>query len=143
MPLSGAVAEAVEACCPQLARLALDYDRVSRHEALRGEEASEYDYGCVQVLCLCGPRLRELRLLGVKCWQPLSYMALRRCTALTSLELGADVRRALGESHRLSLLVWEGHGGATGQQTAGLGKRWKAVPPFGIPVPIYGRCVAG
>ncbi len=92
VPLSGAVAEAVEACCPQLDCLTLDA-KYGRHmqEALRGEEASEYHLGCVQLLTLCGPRLQRLSLLLQKFhhWQPLSYMALRRCTALVSLELEA------------------------------------------------------
>ncbi len=132
VPLSGAVAEAVEACCPQLARLTLDHGVLSwpLHKALRGEEASEYHYGCSQLLSQCGPRLRELRLLGVQCWQPMSYMALRRCTALVSLELQAgkenapgfkvERERDRGEGRWLASM---GHGGATGQQTAGPGKR--------------------
>ncbi len=89
MPLSGAVAEAVEACCPQLACLGLELRRHSRPPVAdwSPEEADAYHLGCVQLLTLCGPRLRELHLLGVHRWQPMSYMALRRCTALVRLEM--------------------------------------------------------
>ncbi len=51
---------------------------------------AEYHLGCVQLLTLCGPRLTELRLLGVQRWQASSYMFLRWCTALTKLELEAE-----------------------------------------------------
>ncbi len=149
VPLSGAVAEAVEACCPQLARLTLDHQISSRpvREALRGEAASEYHYGCVQLLTLCGPRLRELRLRGVQCWQPMSYMALRRCTALVTLELEVGRKVVLGlrvederhggECHALSLLV-----GRDGPAWRGPRKRWKAMLLSGIPVPVNRWCAA-
>ncbi len=93
MPLSGAVAEAVGACCPQLSSLHLTGVRC--HLPLegphRGEVAAEYHYGYSQLLTLCGPRLQELCLTGTgtEHWRALSYMALRRCTALTRLELQA------------------------------------------------------
>ncbi len=91
VPLSGAVAEAVAACCPHLSNLVLDHQRLSRpSDAVPARGAvAEYDYGCGQLLTLCGPRLRGLTLLGVHHWKALSYMALRRCTALTSLALDA------------------------------------------------------
>ncbi len=54
------------------------------------EDAAEYHLGCLQLLTLCGPRLRELQLQGVQRWQGMSFRALRRCTALVSLELVAS-----------------------------------------------------
>ncbi len=89
VPLSAAVAEAVEARCPQLSYLYLNLFNWSSVEPPE-EVASEHHHGCVQLLTLCGPRLRELHLLGVSDWQPLSYVALRRCTALVSLQLSAN-----------------------------------------------------
>ncbi len=87
VPLSGAVAEAVEACCPQLDCIHVQHDCPHSWVERTGEAAAAYNGGCVQLLTLCGPRLRELRLLEVHGWQPVSYMSLRRCTALVSLEL--------------------------------------------------------
>ncbi len=94
VPLSGAVAETVATCCPQLEGLRLVHKPTGAlaDGAPSEEEAFEYDYGCGQLLTLCGPRLRGLQLLGVHHWQALSYMAMRRCTALTSLELEAGLR---------------------------------------------------
>ncbi len=85
------MAEAVATCCPHLSNLVVDHRKLSRpSDAVpRGEAASEYDYGCGQLLTLCGPRLRELQLTGVHHWKALSYMALRRCTALKGLALDA------------------------------------------------------
>ncbi len=92
MPVSRVVAEAVEARCPQLSSLRLNHG--ARPPGLSaavpgGEAATEYHHGCVQLLTLCGPRLRELRLVGVHDWRDLSYMAMRNCTALTALVLEA------------------------------------------------------
>ncbi len=91
VPLSGPVAEAVDTCCPQLSGLCLNHRAFpGPSKAVPGSEAATvYDYGCGQLLTLCGPRLRELQLLGVHCWHALSYMALQRCTALTGLVLEA------------------------------------------------------
>lgn len=93
VPLSWAVAEAVAACCPNLSILTLDYRKLSRPSAVvpAREAASKYHFGCAQLLTLCGPRLRTLNLLGVHHWKALSFMALRRCTALTGLALDAGV----------------------------------------------------
>ncbi len=95
VPHSGATAGAVEACCPRLTHLVLDHPKDSPTPELQGDvqTAAVYHLGCVQLLTLCGPRLTELRLLGVQRWQPSSYMALGRCTALTSLTLEAGFRR--------------------------------------------------
>ncbi len=93
VPLSGATAEAVEACCTQLSGLHLTdvLCRLPPEGPRRGAAAAEYHYGYSQLLTLCGPRLRELCLtgMGTEHWRALSYMALRRCTALTRLELQA------------------------------------------------------
>ncbi len=120
VPLSGAVAGAVATRCPHLSNLALDYRKLSRpSDAVPAREAAaEYDYGCGQLLMLCGPRLRVLQLTGVHHWKALSYMALRRCTALERLELdvgvppessccerylgGCTTARAYSESDRLA-----------------------------------------
>ncbi len=96
VPITGATAEAMEACCWDLTHLALDlyqYDWPTEPGSQGSEDAAEYHLGCVQLLTLCGPRLRELRLLGgVHQWQPSAFLALRRCTALTRLELKAGWR---------------------------------------------------
>lgn len=92
VPHSTATAEAVRACCPHLICLDMDHKEFpSRWEevAPSKEAAAEYHDGCVQLLTLCGPRLTELRLHGVHHWQPLSYMAVRHCTALTALDFKA------------------------------------------------------
>ncbi len=96
MPLSGATATAVDACCPHLSALRIEHEK--KHPPPEWEVQLTtnigYQLGCIQLLALCGPRLRELRLLGVHRWQALSYMALNRCTALVSLELEAGWRPA-------------------------------------------------
>ncbi len=91
VPLRGAVAEAIAACCPHLTNLVLNYRKLSGpSDAVPAKEAeAEYDHGCVQLLTLCGPRLRGLTLLGVPHWKALSYTALRSCTALKRLALHA------------------------------------------------------
>lgn len=91
VPLTGASAEAIEAFFPQLSSLVLDHMK-SRRELGRQpteEEEAEYHFGCAHLLTLCGPRLKELQLFGVQRWQASSYMFLRRCTALTKLDLEA------------------------------------------------------
>ncbi len=94
VPLNGAVADAMRVRCPQLARFTLnhEYERSDVLPVAGGPAPPEYHSGCVQLLTLCGPRLRELRLLDVQRWQTMSYMALQWCTALTSLELQAGWR---------------------------------------------------
>ncbi len=120
VPLSGAVAEAVAACCPNLSSLELNHLKLSRlSDAVPAKEAeAECDHGCSQLLTLCGPRLRELQLWGVPHWKAASYMALLWCTALKGLELdagdlpgssrcgrylgGCTTARAYSESDRLA-----------------------------------------
>ncbi len=97
VPMSGATALAVEACLPHLDSLCLsntgDYIRASPPAGQRRFDAAEYDAGCVQLLTLCGPRLRELQLLGgCNRWAAVSWMAVQSCTALTRLELEAGWR---------------------------------------------------
>ncbi len=93
MPLSGAVASAVAGALPCLTHLGLDYE--GRENDLPqgqrdGEAASEYYYGAIQLLTLCGPRLRELHLCGgVQQWPMVAFQALGLCTALTLLKLEA------------------------------------------------------
>ncbi len=81
----------------------VDYFQLSRPaDAVPAREAqTEYDFGCGQLLTLCGPRLRVLHLLGVHHWKALSYLALRSCTALKELELdaGADPEAGLGQRY--------------------------------------------
>ncbi len=93
VPLSRAIAEAVAAFCPRLSLLLLDYRKLSRpSDAVPASgAAAEYDYGCGQLLTLCGPRLQVLQLSGVHHWEAASYMALRSCTALKALALDAGV----------------------------------------------------
>lgn len=93
VPVSSVVAEAVQARCPQLSTLHLAHRTLNRRADAppQGQAATEYEYGCVQLLTLCGPRLAELRLLGVQHWMALPYMALRRCTALTTLAVDAGL----------------------------------------------------
>ncbi len=120
VPLSGAVAEAVAACCPNLSYLSLDHWQLSRlSDAVPAREAAaEYDTGCVQLLTLCGPRLHLLLLQNVHHWKAAAYMPILRCTALERLELdvgvppessccerylgGCTTARAYGESDRLA-----------------------------------------
>ncbi len=93
MPLGAPMAEAVAAHCPQLSGLHLKGVRcgLPPEGPRRAEAAVEYHYGYSQLLTLCGPRLRELCVTGMgqERWPTLSYMALRRCTALTKLEIEA------------------------------------------------------
>lgn len=49
--------------------------------------AAERPDSVTQLLVRCGPRLRALRLRGVRGVPALSYDFLRECTALTELEL--------------------------------------------------------
>ncbi len=108
VPLSGATATAVDACCPHLSALCIEHDK-DRHPSeweVQLSTNAAYHLGCVQLLTLCGPRLRELRLLGVHRWQALSYMALNRCTALVSLKLQAGwLRTARGEEPACQLHI--------------------------------------
>ncbi len=96
VPLSEAVAEAVHACCPQLASLCLDHQTLLPAYVFRGAKPDggpeAYHHGCVRLLELCGPRIRCLQLRGVYGWRTMSYMALRHCTALTQLEMEAGFR---------------------------------------------------
>ncbi len=128
VPLSGAVAEAVAAHCPRLSSLALDLWQLSRPS----DVVTEYDYGCGQLLTLCGPRLYGLCLVGVNHWNALSYMALRRCTALKELELdvGADPagglsERYLGRYHNAKRLA--GHAGSERLHGPRASNCWAAV----------------
>ncbi len=93
VPLSRAVASAVANAFPSLVNLFLrflcddnDLPQGDRH----GDAAAQYYYGAIQLLALCGPRLRELELLGgVQQWPTVAFQALRECTALTRLEVEA------------------------------------------------------
>ncbi len=105
VPLTGSTAEAVLACCPHVTSLTLDHERYGG-ALVRGESAeapneadhAEYQYGCIELLSRCGPRLTHLRLWGMDRWPALLYKYVQRCTALASLELGA--RRADPYSER-------------------------------------------
>ncbi len=107
VPLSGATATAVDACCPHLSALRIEHEK--KHPPPEWEVQLTtnigYQLGCIQLLALCGPRLRELRLLGVHRWQALSYMALNRCTALVSLELQAGWRAIMADEEP----AWQHH----------------------------------
>ncbi len=93
VPLSRAVATAVASALPSLVGLRFSFeweenDLPQGHP--NGEAASQYYYGAMQLLTLCGPRLRELQLLGgVEHWPAVAFQALRECTALTRLEVEA------------------------------------------------------
>lgn len=55
-----------------------------------GEAASKYYFGAMQLLTLCGPRLKDLRLCGgVQQWPAVAFQALSMCTALRHLQLEA------------------------------------------------------
>ncbi len=103
VPLSEAVAEAVHACCPQLASLCLDRRKYEwRLTSLAGtavvprphhlQVPEPYRLGCVRLFQRCGPHLRELQLRRLYGWQASSYEALLYCTALASLQLEAGWR---------------------------------------------------
>ncbi len=98
VPLSEGVAYAVHGCCPQLSSLCLDHrkDNKGFSTPLRPRPAWEstdaYHLGCKRLLELCGPRLTDLQLRGVYGWRSLSYMTLRYCAALASLQLEAGWR---------------------------------------------------
>ncbi len=93
VPLSGAIASAVASCLPNLKGLALVFrweENDLPHGDPNAEPASQYFYGAMQLLTLCGPRLRELGLVGgVRHWPGMTFQALRCCTALTLLEVEA------------------------------------------------------
>ncbi len=99
VPLSGAVASAVAGSLPCLTSLSLNFGWAA-NDLPQGESdtgaASEYYYGAMQLLALCGPRLRELQLCGgVQHWPALAFQALRHCTALANLRVEAG-RKAEG-----------------------------------------------
>ncbi len=100
VPLSGAVASAVASSFKCLTDVRFDFrwgENDLPHGAPDGDGASEYYYGAMKLLALCGPRLTGLRLNGgVQQWPMLAFQALRECTALTRLELDAGRKETDG-----------------------------------------------
>ncbi len=134
-PLSGATAMAVDACCPHVSALRIEHDKDAEASEWEHHLESDAGYllGCVQLLTLCGPRLRELRLLGVYHTHALSYMALNRCTALVSLELEAGWRAAK-ELHPDDEPAYEYCVGRVGYGPVyvGASAAWRATKPAAI-----------
>lgn len=93
VPITGSTAEAVSTCCPHVTSLTLDHERhggpLKRYVPYPSYASMEYQYGCIELLSHCGPRLTHLRLWVMDRWPALLYKYVERCTALTSLEVAA------------------------------------------------------
>ncbi len=93
VPLSSAVASAVASLVPGMSNLCLYFQEPENdlpQGDRDGEQASKYYFGAIQLLTLCGPRLRKLGLWGgVQHWPGMTFQALSLCTALRELELEA------------------------------------------------------
>ncbi len=93
VPLSERLAAMVDSTFPTLENLAF-YSYWEENDLTDGDpngaRAGQYYYGAMQLLTLCGPRLRKLQLSeGVQQWPTVAFQALHKCTGLTTLELEA------------------------------------------------------
>ncbi len=92
VPLSERLATVIDSTFPNLTQLSI-YSYWEENDLTDGdpnaEAASEYYYGAMQLLTLCGPRLRELLLTHGVQWPTVAFRALRKCTGLTGLTLEA------------------------------------------------------
>ncbi len=102
VPITGSTAEAVSTCCPHVTSLTLDHERYGgalNKYVVHSHALVEYQYGCIELLTHCGPRLTHLRLWVMDRWPALLYKYVARCTALTSLELTQRRGYSYGSTH--------------------------------------------
>ncbi len=93
VPLSDDLAAMIDSTFPSLENLNI-YPHWKENDLMDGDPnggpAAQYCYGILQLLTLCGPRLRRLQLIdGVQQWPAVAFQALRKCTGLTMLALEA------------------------------------------------------
>ncbi len=92
VPLSDRLATMIDTSLPNLKDLSICpywYAHDFTDEDPNWGPAAQYFYGAMQLLSLCGPRLRELRLTHGVQWPALAFQALQKCTGLTTLALEA------------------------------------------------------